>query len=90
MRLFIFYYLYSYIMCKGCDRIASNRERISSLHIAVRYGRTDVVTLLLKEHVDPDVREKKYGRTAIHEAVFLANFQVLKVTKHRSLSQKCT
>jgi RNA polymerase sigma factor (sigma-70 family) len=46
----------------------------SALHVAVMYGRKDIVDLLLAHGADIDEKDEKYGFTALHHAVDLADF----------------
>jgi RNA polymerase sigma factor (sigma-70 family) len=46
----------------------------SALHMAVMHGRKDIIDLLLAHGADINEKDKKYGFTALHHAVDLADF----------------
>lgn len=46
----------------------------SALHMAVMYGRKDIIDLLLAHGADINEKDEKYGFTALHHAVDLADF----------------
>ena len=46
----------------------------TALHMAVMYGRKDIVDLLLVHGADINEKDEKYGFTALHHAVDLADF----------------
>jgi RNA polymerase sigma factor (sigma-70 family) len=46
----------------------------SVLHLAVMYGRKDIIDLLLAHGADINEKDEKYGFTALHHAVDLADF----------------
>jgi RNA polymerase sigma factor (sigma-70 family) len=48
----------------------------SALHVAVMYGRKDIVDLLLVHGADINEKDEKYGFTALHHAVDLAGFLI--------------